>query len=52
MCDTRSGYIKTFGGWHSTEVAFALPTQLARVQVSVFPKFFLILFFPELFLEK
>ena len=28
------------GGWHSTEVAFALPTQPTRVRVSVFPKFF------------
>ena len=28
------------GGWHSTEEAFALPTQPTRVRVSVFPKIF------------
>ena len=28
------------GGWHSKEVAFALHTQPARVQLSAFPRFF------------
>ena len=36
----KQTYKRTIGGQHSTEVAFALPTQPSQAQISAFVNFF------------
>ena len=41
---------RPLGGWHSTEVAFALLTQQPQVRFSAFPRIFLTIFSDKLFI--